>query len=244
MSKRLKFFLNHLSISFLIAVLVVGIVFFIWYPSPLAKAAGVTHIFLMLIIIDVIVGPILGFLVYKEGKKTLKFDLTIIILLQISALSYGIYSIAQGRPAWLVFYADHIELVRKNELILDRADQVHDQYKEVSWFKPQYVAIKPSKDIAQHNKDMFIEVIGGISPAQLPERYMPLSQANEKIKQKVQDLELLNQYNDKALVEKTLANYPYANAYLPLKASMVDMVVLLNKETAEIIQIVDLRPWK
>ena len=36
MSKRLKFFLSHLSISFLIALLVIGLVFFIWYPSPLA----------------------------------------------------------------------------------------------------------------------------------------------------------------------------------------------------------------
>lgn len=69
MSKRLKFFIGHLSISFLIALVVVGVVFFIWYPSPLAKAVGVTHIFLMLMIIDVIVGPILGWLVYKEGKK-------------------------------------------------------------------------------------------------------------------------------------------------------------------------------
>lgn len=45
MSKRLKFFLSHLSLSFLIALLAIGLVFFIWYPSPLATAVGVTHIF-------------------------------------------------------------------------------------------------------------------------------------------------------------------------------------------------------
>lgn len=81
MSKRLKFFLNHLFISCLIVLLVIGLVFFIWYPSPLATAVGVTHIFLMMLAIDVIVGPILGLLVYKEGKKTLKFDLGVIIVL-------------------------------------------------------------------------------------------------------------------------------------------------------------------
>lgn len=119
MSKRLKFFLGHLSISFLVALLVIGFMFFVWYPSPLATAVGVTHIFLMLLAIDVVIGPILGVLVYKEGKKSLKFDLTVIILLQLSALCYGIYSIEQGRPAWLVFYADRFELVRKNEIIQD-----------------------------------------------------------------------------------------------------------------------------
>ncbi|MEG2832300.1 MAG: type IV pilin accessory protein, partial [Bacilli bacterium] len=67
MNSRSKFFLGHLLISFLIALFIVGVVFFIWYPSPLAKAVGVTHIFLMLIVIDVIVGPFLGLLVYKKG---------------------------------------------------------------------------------------------------------------------------------------------------------------------------------
>ena len=58
MSKRLKFFVSHLLISFFIALIVVGVVFFIWYPSPLATAVGVTHIFLMMLTIDVIVGPL------------------------------------------------------------------------------------------------------------------------------------------------------------------------------------------
>lgn len=93
MSKRLKFFLGHLSISFFIALLVVSLVFFIWYPSPLANAVGVTHIFLMLLAIDVIIGPLLGLLVYKERKKSLKFDLSVIIIIQIAALCYGIFSI-------------------------------------------------------------------------------------------------------------------------------------------------------
>ena len=84
MSKRLKFFLSHLSISLMIALCVVGLVFFIWYPTPLATAVGVTQIFLMMLAIDVTVGPILGFIVYKEGKKTLKMDLTVIILLSIN----------------------------------------------------------------------------------------------------------------------------------------------------------------
>ena len=112
MSKRLKFFLSHLSISLLIVLLVIGLVFFVWYPFQLTTAVGVTHIFLMLLAIDVIIGPVLGLLVYQEGKKSLKFDLTVIILLQLSALFYGIYSIEQGRPVWLVYNVDRFELVR------------------------------------------------------------------------------------------------------------------------------------
>lgn len=243
MNKRIKFFLTHLSISFLIALLVIGLVFFIWYPSPLATAVGVTHIFLMMLAIDVIVGPLLGLLVYKQGKKSLKFDLTVIIAIQISALLYGVYSIEQGRPAWLVYNVDRFELVRKNELVDTNIQQAQPQFQKPSWFKPQYVATEFAKDTQQRNDEMFAEVFSGISIAQRPERYVELTQAKNQIQQRALPLVELQRYNPKTDVEKTLAKYPKADAWLPLKANAVDMVVLLNKETAEVIKIVDLRPW-
>ena len=244
MPKRFKFFLSHLFISCSIALLVAGLVFFIWYPSPLATAVGVTHIFLMLLVIDVILGPLLGLLVYKEGKKTLKFDLSVIIFIQIAALCYGVFSIEQGRPAWLVYNVDRFELVRKNELVDTNIQQAQPQFQKPSWFKPQYVATEFAKDTQQRNDEMFAEVLGGISIAQRPERYVELTQAKNQIQQRALPLIELEQYNSKADVEKTLAKYPKADVWLPLKANAVDMVVLVNKESASIIKIVDLRPWE
>ena len=244
MSKRLKFFLSHLLISFFIALVVVGVVFFIWYPSPLAKAVGVTHIFLMMLAIDVIVGPLLGLLVYKEGKKTLKFDLGVIIAVQISALCYGLYSIEQGRPAWLVFYADRFELIRKNDLLLENIDQAKKQFQQVSWAKPQFVAIKTITNTQQHQDDIFTEVMGGVSLAQKPERYVDFVQAKSQLQQRAKNLKELNQYNNAKQVDRILSKYPQATGFVPLKANTVDMTVLINKEKGEVIKIVDLRPWK
>ena len=240
--KRLKFFLNHLSISFLIVLLVMSVIFFIWYPWPLATAIGVTQIFLMMLVIDVIVGPILGLLVYKGGKKSLKFDLTVIILLQLSALFYGIYSIEQGRPAWIVFNVDRFELIRKNEIVDQNVNRAQPQFQQPSWFKPQFVATEFAKNIQQRNDDMFAEVLSGISIAQRPERYVDFIQAKEQIQQREQKLDLLQQYNNKPDVEKILAKYPQATAFLPLKASAVDMTVLVDQKS-NVIKIVDLRPW-
>ena len=244
MSKRLKFFVNHFFLSFLLALLVIGLVFFIWYPAPFAKAVGVTHIFLMMLAIDVIVGPVLGLFVYKEGKKSLKFDLTVIIAIQISALLYGVYSIEQGRPAWLAYNVDRFELVRKNEIVDQNINQAKPQFQQVSWFKPQYVAVNFAKDIQQRNDDLFAEVMGGISLAQRPERYVDLNQVKSLIQQRSQDLELLKNFNDSDQVVKVLAEYPSATAFAPLKANAVDMTVLINKENGEVVKIVDLRPWK
>jgi len=243
MSKRLKFFLSHLSLSFIISLIVVGVVFFVWYPTPLATAVSVTQIFLMMLAIDVIVGPILGWLVYKEGKKTLKFDLSVIITIQIAALCYGVFNIEQGRPVWLAYNVDRFELVRKNEIIDEHLDQAQSQFQQTSWLQPQYVAVEFSKDKKQREDDMFAEALGGISIAQKPERYVDFSHARPQIQQRALPLKELESYNSKAEVEKTLAKYPKADAWLPLKANTLDMVVLIDKEKAEVLKIVDLRPW-
>ncbi|WP_373683545.1 TfpX/TfpZ family type IV pilin accessory protein [Acinetobacter sp. YH16042] len=242
-TKRTKFFLSHLIISISLALLVIGLVFFIWYPSPLATAVGVTHIFLMLLVIDVILGPVLGLLVYKEGKKTLKFDLSVIILIQIAALCYGVYSIEQGRPVWIAYNVDRFELVRKNELITEHLDQAKIQFQKTSFLRPQYVAVEFAQDKLQRENDMFAEALGGISIAQKPERYVDFTKALPQIKKRAKSLNNLEQFNDHEQVRKILVKYPQATGYVPLKANAVDMTVLVNKQTGEVIKIVDLRPW-
>ena len=105
------------------------------------------------------------------------------------------------------------------------------------------MATEFAKDIQQRNDEMFAEVLGGISIAQRPERYVELTQVTTQIQQRALPLKELEQYNPKTDVEKTLAKYPKADAWLPLKANAVDMTVLVNKETGEVVKIVDLRPW-
>src|SRR5690606_38228317 len=141
-------------------------------------------------------------------------------------------------PAWLVLHADRFELVRKNDIILKNIDQAQPQFQHVSWSKPQFVAVKSASSTQQRQDDMFTEVLGGISLAQQPERYVEFTQAKNQIQQRAVPVEELEQYNSKTEVNKTLAKYPNADAWLPLKANAVDMVVLINKETAEVIKIV------
>lgn len=86
-------------------------------------------------------------------------------------------------------------------------------------------------------------MFNGISITQRPKRYIELTQAKHQIQQRALPLKELEQYNSKSQVEKILAKYPKADAWLPLEANAVDMVVLINKEKAEVIKIIDLRPW-
>ncbi|MBV7308539.1 type IV pilin accessory protein [Acinetobacter sp. CWB-G5] len=244
MFKCLKFFLLHILVSFFTAFIVVGLIVFIWYPLPLTTAVGVIPIFLMMIVINVIIAPLLGLIVYKEGKKTLKADLSIIIALQILALGYGVYSAEQGRPVWVAYNVDRFELVRKNEMITDHIEQALPQFQYPSWFKPQWVGVEFAKDANVRSDDLFAEALGGISIAQKPERYIDLAEAKPKIKERARNLKELSQYNDQKIVQVTLDKYPAATGFVPLKANAVDMTVLINKDKGEVVKIVDLRPWK
>lgn len=241
---RLKYFLAHLSISLLLACCSLFIVFYIWYPAPLAKAVGVTSIFFMMLAIDVILGPSLTLIIAEQGKRFLKLDLVIIFIIQLSALTYGLYSISSGRPVWLAFDTLRFEVAQANSIPVEDLKQAKPPYNVLGWGKPQFVAVKPTKNEKERSNRTFVELQTGVAPSMQPSLYEPISHQPEQIKKRLTPVADLLAYNDKNLVEHTLKKYPNADAFLPLKAAEVDMTVLMNKETATVVKIVDLRPWK
>lgn len=242
-SQRVKAFGIHLLASVLIALIVIMLVFYVWYPSPLHTAVGVTGIFLMLLSIDVILGPFLTLLVYKQGKKTLVMDLTVIALLQLTALGYGLYSVAEGRPAWLVFADTRFELVRVNEIDERKIAQAAAEYRTPSWFGAQWVAAVEPADKNESSDILFESVLADISLAQRPNLYQPLVTQITVIKPHLLELSGLSDNNSAKQIKNHLAKHPQADSWLPLRANNQDMVVLMHKASAEVVAIVDLRPW-
>lgn len=241
---RYKFFSYHLALSLFVGLVIILIVFLIWYPAPLATATGVTHLFLMMLGIDMVIGPILGLIVYKDNLKVFKRDLSFICIVQVIAMGYGVYTIAQGRPVWLVYSVDRFELIRNNELIYKNSDKIQKEYKYPSWFGPVVVGSQLNVDSKVRNNEMFEDILGGISIAQKPQYYTDFKEVNLDLQKHIQDIKLLFQFNDTNLVQNVLKKHPDADSFVPLKANEVDMTVLLHKHTGRIIAIVNLRPWK
>ena len=233
MAKRTRFFLGHLIASILIGAVLVTLVFGVWYPKPFAAAEGVTHIFLMLLVIDVIVGPILGYLVYKEGKKTLKMDLAVIIAIQVTAMLYGIYSITQSRPVWIVQNGSIFQLVRANAILQEDQKDAEADYQSNSWTGPKWVAVNH-----QHSKyERYAE------QTLVPNLYTDLSIASARIQQYAQPLESLQQFNEPKTIKKILDAYPEAQSWMPLRTTGIGLTVLLDQDY-KVIKVVDLRPWQ
>ncbi|MCQ4314060.1 type IV pilin accessory protein [Pseudomonas stutzeri] len=240
---RIKAFSLHLLLSACLALAVVCLVFFIWYPNPLHTALGVTKIFLMLIAIDVVLGPCLTLLVYKQSKKTLVMDLSIICVLQLGALLYGLHAVADGRPAWLVFADDRFHLVRANDIDGRKLDEAKIEYRSPSWMGPKWVSVLEPESADEKSDLLFESVLAGVDISQRPNLYQPLSNVELAVQKAGKPLALLEKYNTPKAVEVILQTYPKAGAWLPLKANQKDMVVLLRENSGEVIAIVNAQPW-
>jgi hypothetical protein len=214
-----------------------------WYMQPLDIATGVTTIFLLVLGVDVVIGPLLTLLVYKVGKKTLKMDLVVIVFLQLCALVYGMFVISQGRPAWLVYNVGRFDVVRLNELDLRKIDQAPQAYQTVSWLSPQWVSAVAPFDPVEKSDITLESTLMGIDIAQRPNLYRPLETQYDEIKKYLKPITELNDYNSPARVHSVLAKYPKADYWLPMKGTHRDMTVLIRRDPISIVKIVDLRPW-
>ncbi len=241
---RVRAFLIHLSASALLAVMALVVVFGLWYPAPLHAAVGVSAIVLLLIGVDVVIGPLLTFVVYKAGKKSLRFDLTIIVLMQLAAFVYGFWSVAEGRPAWLVYNVDRFDLVQAYELDERRLGEALQAYRHPSWFGPGWVSAQAPTDISQRNTLTFESVFAGVDIPQRPDLYRPLAKASDEIRKHALPLERLERFNFPADVAAVRARWPTANAFLPMMSKARPVTVLIHLESAQVVAIVDLSPWE
>ena len=243
MKNRFYAFLTHLLLSGLVAVITIVMVFFIWYPRPLNDATGVTDIFLLLLAVDIITGPVMTFVVYQRGKPGLKFDLFIIVILQVVALSYGMSTVFAGRPAFIVFNQDRFDIVRLVEIDVasaKKAELTGNETAKVSWFRPRWVGAVAPNDRKRAEEILFSAVDGGADWPQLPELYVPLEQVKQQMLKKAQPLQNLRQLDKK---NRLVGIEDSRVKWLPLRGKTKDMVVLIDSDSAEIIKIVDINPW-
>lgn len=113
-SSRLHAFLAHLGISTIILLIMLGVIFWLWFPNGLIYAGGLSGL-KILFGVDMVLGPLLTFIVFKPGKKGLILDLWLIGFLQITCLCLGLWQIYQQRPVLQVISDKGIHLISASD---------------------------------------------------------------------------------------------------------------------------------
>jgi hypothetical protein len=96
----------HLGISLLIFLGIFYVILFEWYPEPFFTAEGGWDGIKLMAAVDLVLGPSLTFIIfnYAKAKKEILFDLSLIAIVQVSALLWGGLQVYSERPVALVMW--------------------------------------------------------------------------------------------------------------------------------------------
>ena len=227
----------HLLISAGIAAGVLALMLGVWYGPTLFRAMGGTWLALILIGVDVVMGPALTLAVFRSGKRGLKFDLTAIALLQIAALLYGCYVISLARPAFIVFVKDQFQVATVAELDPEQlAKARYPQYRSPPWSGPELVFGEWPKDHEEQQQLMFAG-LAGVDLQHFPKYYAPYEQGRDQILARAQPLSSVGRLEPAAAkaIDAWLASAgadPANLRYLRLRGRIAWVAVLIDARSA------------
>jgi len=146
----------HLWPSLLVLAVITGLILFAWYPHPFLQLGDIGKISALQIFAGSLIGPALTWLVYKKGKRELKIDLSVIVLIQVVAMAWGVNYLYQNRPYFMVFTVDRFEVLAKWEV--DLAGVTDDRLLDKPLAGPILLYANMPKD-AQDRQQLLREVM-------------------------------------------------------------------------------------
>lgn len=173
MRERLAFASRWSLMHFGISAGVVGIaawmVFFVLYPAPWRNLLEVSAIFGVVVVVDVVCGPLLTFVLASPSKSFREriTDLTLVSLIQLSALGYGLWSVYVARPVALVFEVDRLFVVTGNEVQMDLLSQAPKPLRKLPCFGVIQVGLREAASPTEYLESVE-QSIQGVTQAMRP----------------------------------------------------------------------------
>jgi hypothetical protein len=230
----------HLAISATIAVVVIGAMYFLWYPQPYFAAAGGKLLVAVIVGVDVVVGPLLTLIVFDPRKKHLKWDLAVIAALQIAALAYGVSVMFEARPVYVAFVRDRFQLVAANDIAdAERAKATNPAFRELPLAGPVIVGTRAPQDPKEAERIATASLLGA-SLGLFPQHFIPYATVARDAASRAKPLASLRAARPErgAEIDAFVARAGKPEAALktlPLVTVREDMTVVLDGETGEVL---------
>lgn len=237
----------HLLASLLVMVATGLLVFVLWYPAPYYKIAGGIELFLLIVGVDLVCGPLLTFVLGSPSKPhgELVRDIGLIVLIQLGALGYGVHSLYQARPVYLAWEGDRFRLVTAADIEPVRLLVASEAYRQLPVGGPQLVATRLLGATDPGYLISIEDALKGLPPSYKPERWESYSKHMGQIlagARALQDLPEASR-NSPQLVGREAADP--RTVYYPLEGSHDgNWIVLLTPDSAELVDFLPLKGWR
>lgn len=238
----------HLSISITVGLLVFALLFLVWFPQPYFEAAGGENLIILLLGVDLVLGPLLTLILFKSGKKGMLFDLWMIGIVQSAALIYGMYVIAESRPVFIVAAIDRFNVVSAIELDpADLADGQKPEFRSLSWTGPKLVAARLPA-IGRDRTNLLMSGMKGKDIEKYPKYYVDYAEESANLLARAKPLESLRKLRpDSATqLDRWLDKHSRTDisiAWVPVVARESSLTMLLDAKTGEVLAALPINPW-
>lgn len=182
---RFKAATTHLLISATLSALVICLLLFGWYPLPFFWALGGLMLLILIIGIDVVLGPVMTLILFnpKKSRRALALDLSLIAIVQLSALGYGLYSGYLSRLTFSVFDGKSFQLVQAGDVAGNFLKQAKlPEYQSLPLVGYRMAALDIPTDTKTQDDLAFFKALG-VGPQAMPNYYVPLAAARASLLQ-------------------------------------------------------------
>ncbi len=240
--------LTHLGISALVAAAIFAVMLLLWYPSPWFRAAGGGTLLLLLVGVDVVLGPLLTFVVFDPTKKSLVYDLAVIVMLQVAALIYGVHVMASSRPAFVVYLKGSFEVVPAQDVRIKTADEIKlPEFQSIPLTGPKLAAVRIPVDPGLQLQIAMEAATGGADFTVYPRFYIPYATASREAASRGEPLPKLaamSAENAEAVGKLVSSSGKPVDSlvYLPLRTRIAEMSIVLGKNEGDVVGVLDVYP--
>lgn len=241
---RWKAAVIHLGISLIIAAVVGSVIYFIWYPPPYFTVARGNTLIVLIMGVDIVIGPLLTLIVFRAGKRGMRFDLAVIALLQAGAFCYGASVIAAARPIFIVAEPDRFVAVYAYQVLDADLEQASEpEFANRSWSGPRLVgAVLPKGDTF----DLTISGLNGKDIDQLPKYYVPYLSAADTLLGKSHPLSALSPRDKTGEIARFLSRSGESVenlAYVPLEGRTDSYTMVISRRSKLPVGVLSIDPW-
>jgi len=232
----------HLGLSALVAVLAGLLVFALWFPWPYRELSGGRDLFLLLVSVDVVLGPLITFAIFDRAKSRagLRRDLAVVAALQLAGLLYGLWSVQLARPVHMVFEIDRFRIVHRTDIPLELERETPPGIAIAPWTGPTPLAVRPFRS-QRERYEATMAALQGVPLAARPDLWESYEAAHDEVLAAAHPLAQLKTRfpaEGKAIAAALQqANHTEAGAvYLPVVGRKAQAwTVLLDAQTAQVI---------
>ena len=230
----------HLGLSLLLAAFAALLVFVVWYPYPYRAISGGSQLFLLVVAVDVVMGPLLTLTVFNPQKplKELRVDLALIAMLQLAALGYGLWTVAVARPVHLVFEINRFTVVHAIDVPTTMLVDAPPGLQRLPWSGPTLLSVRPFKDNAEQT-DATMTAMSGLAVGAQPKLWQSYDKARAEVIANAKPLaDLKARFTARVPdIDAALKSVPgtVAVGYVPLVGRDTFWTVFIDLKTAEVL---------